>query len=83
MQIVKVSGTTFRRESVKAAIDKKDVVIVPEPENPHDANALRVEVGGFHVGYIPRSCKPISPKSIALFKSGLDPQPHVWLARGA
>lgn len=81
MQIVKVAGTTFRREGVKAAIHKTDVAIIPEPNNPHDSNALRVEVGGFHVGYIPRNCnKPISPESISLFKSGLEPQPHVWLA---
>ena len=26
----------------------------PEPENPHDRAAVRVEINGEHVGYIPR-----------------------------
>lgn len=28
--------------------------LVPEPDNPHDPNAIRVDVGGVKVGYIPR-----------------------------
>lgn len=30
----------------------KDVALVPEPENPHDPNAIRVEVRGILIGYI-------------------------------
>jgi hypothetical protein len=29
-------------------------VLVPEPENPHDRNAISVRVGGHLVGYLPR-----------------------------
>jgi hypothetical protein len=29
--------------------------LVPEPENPHDPRAIRVEVYGHHIGYVPRS----------------------------
>jgi hypothetical protein len=34
--------------------------LVREPENPHDRNAVRVEVGGEHVGYLPRDLAPQS-----------------------
>ena len=30
-----------------------DVQIVPEPDNPHDPNALKVIVDGIHIGYVP------------------------------
>ena len=29
--------------------------LVPEPSNPHDANAVRVEIDGRLVGYLPRA----------------------------
>lgn len=29
-------------------------ILVPEPENPHDSNAISVHVGGAVVGYLPR-----------------------------
>jgi hypothetical protein len=32
--------------------------LVPEPNNPHDKNALRVECHGVHIGYYPRGEKP-------------------------
>lgn len=32
--------------------DDKDVALVPEPENEHDPNAIRVEVRGVLIGYI-------------------------------
>ena len=28
------------------------VELIPEPDNPHDPNAVRVEVAGVHIGYI-------------------------------
>lgn len=37
-----------------------DVKLVPEPENPHDPNAVKVVVDGEHIGYIKKgSCKHI------------------------
>lgn len=33
-------------------------VLVLEPTNPHDANAIRVEINGLVVGYIPRGYAP-------------------------
>lgn len=32
--------------------DDKNVALVPEPDNPHDPNAVRVEVRGILIGYI-------------------------------
>ena len=31
---------------------RDDVALVDEPENEHDPNAIRVEVGGVHIGYV-------------------------------
>ncbi len=28
--------------------------LVREPENPHDKNAIRVDVGGYFMGYVPK-----------------------------
>lgn len=33
---------------------RDDVALVDEPENEHDPNAIRVEVGGIHIGYVKR-----------------------------
>lgn len=35
-----------------------DAVLFLEPNNPHDRNAIRVEIGGKPVGYIPREDAP-------------------------
>lgn len=33
-------------------------LLIPEPENPHDSNAVAVQVGGTTVGYLPREVAP-------------------------
>lgn len=38
----------------KYHFDALSAELVPEPDNPHDPNAIRVDVGGETVGYIPR-----------------------------
>lgn len=38
----------------KYQFDSMDAELVPEPENPHDPNAIRVDVNGVTVGYIAR-----------------------------
>ena len=47
-----------------------------------DPHALRVEVGGVHVGYVPRTHnQTLSPETkVWVVKTGVDPKPHVWLA---
>ena len=50
-----VSGESFYQENIRrVAAVGKDVDLVPEPENPHDKNAVRVDVDGLQIGYIPR-----------------------------
>ena len=40
--------------------DPANVELIPEPENPHDPNAVKVIVDGEHVGYVKKgSCKHI------------------------
>lgn len=34
---------------------RDDVALVDEPENKYDPNAIRVEVGGVHIGYVKKS----------------------------
>jgi hypothetical protein len=41
------------RKSAKGII-KWEVVLVPEDDNPHDSNAVRVDVFGYTLGYIGR-----------------------------
>lgn len=64
---IEVAGETFHVKGIKrvyaelgmpitaagATIDQVQCVLVPEPWNPHDANAVAVAVGSHHVGYIP------------------------------
>lgn len=79
-EVVSVAGTTFRHEAVKAVKHHSKVKFEPEPDNPHDPNALKVLVDGEHVGYVPRG-RPISPDAkVKLLKWGMEPTPHVWLA---
>jgi hypothetical protein len=47
-----------------------DARLVPEPDNPHDANAVRVEIGGRKVGYISRGDAPKINAELSLL--GLD-----------
>ena len=83
-EIIGVAGTTFHRDAVKNSLGKEEeVVIIPEPENAFDRAALRVEVDGNKVGYVPRGRRLSPGSSLRVIKSGLEPQPHVWLAVGA
>lgn len=59
--ISKVSGVTFdnRQSIIERCKINMPCRIVPEPDNPHDSNALAVHVATApgvveHVGYIPR-----------------------------
>lgn len=77
---IKVAGTSFRQENIKALGEHNDdfdltkrelresfegekvfelefdpvVKLVPEPENEHDKNAIRVEADGTLIGYVPK-----------------------------
>lgn len=59
---VSVAGVTFEgRQAVLAELSRTQAKgeelaceLVREPDNPHDANAIKVLLNGKHVGYIPR-----------------------------
>lgn len=54
----KLSGVTKRnaQENIKKFgwADMDSFVLVREPHNEHDPNAIRVELAGYFLGYIPR-----------------------------
>jgi hypothetical protein len=62
--LVDVVGESFYQEAIEecaggrcedgAVIPLVTAQLVREPENPHDANAVRVEIGGRACGHIPR-----------------------------
>ena len=82
MSLIRVAGTTYRPESIEKALSRSSpkVSLAAEPTNPHDPEAVRVNVEGCHVGYIPRK-RRIAPHARAtICKWGLKPQPHIWLA---
>ena len=61
--ITKLAGVTFgdAQENIKkfGCADIASYALIREPDNPHDPNAIRVCLGGFDMGYLP---KPISQK---------------------
>jgi hypothetical protein len=77
-RVVSVAGTTFHRSAFEQIQTMDTAVLIPEPENPYDSKAMRVEVGGLHVGYLPRGSS-VPPQSVPVLKCGVDP-PHVWIA---
>jgi hypothetical protein len=61
---LEVAGSFFYQESAAALFPRRfeeysstletDALLIPEPSNPHDANAVRVEVNGLPVGHLPQ-----------------------------
>ena len=60
---VEVVGVSRRQHAIAAVVEAHgrsgrtvtiDALLVLEPENPHDANAVRVEIEGAHIGYLSR-----------------------------
>ena len=77
-RVVKVAGTTFRPEGLAAAARSAGTcALVPEPTNEYDPNAVRVEVGGSHVGYVPRGVRVEGEPHVLSISAE---RPHVWLA---
>lgn len=54
--MTKIVGVTYRRDAVKRARVGDTLLLQPEPENPHDPNAVRVvlERTGEQLGYLGR-----------------------------
>lgn len=69
---VQVAGESFHEDAIRAAESSSPgsplaAVIVPEPDNAHDPNAVAVYVNGQHVGYLPRETARRAQPAIAAF----------------
>ena len=83
-EMVAVAGTTFRAGAIERVLRRggggqDSVRLVPEPENPHDRAAVRVEINGEHVGYIPRGKALPLQATAQVVKMGAFQAPYVWL----
>lgn len=62
MRVVPVAGVSFRPDAVEDdSFDPgRQLVLVPEPENEHDPNALAIwnEERTLQAGYVPREVAP-------------------------
>jgi hypothetical protein len=62
IRVVPVAGVSFRPEAVADASFEPGcpLALVPEPENPHDRNAVGIwnEDRKLQVGYVPREVAP-------------------------
>ena len=78
--IIKLAGVTHddAQKNIKkfGCEDIGSFALVREPDNPHDPNAIRVELAGLYLGYVPRDiAKDLAPQVdagrnlIALFVS--------------
>ena len=60
--VVKVAGSSYRSEELQdeAFAPGKRLALVPEPENPHDPNAIAVYDADrkLHAGYVPATFAP-------------------------
>jgi hypothetical protein len=60
-ELVNVAGESHYQDALRRITGEGEVRhqteahLVPEPGNPHDANAVRVEIDGHKVGYLPRT----------------------------
>ena len=66
-RIIKLAGVTIddAQENIKkfGCRDIGSFALVREPNNPHDPNAIRVEIGGLYLGYVPRHiAKDLAPQ---------------------
>jgi len=61
---VNVAGESHYQEALRAIAGPGEVRmdteahLIPEPENDYDPNAVRVEIDGHKVGYLPRDLAP-------------------------
>ena len=65
--IIKLAGVTVgdAQENIRkfGCKDIGSFALVREPDNPHDPNAIRVELAGLYLGYVPRHiAKDLAPQ---------------------
>lgn len=80
----KLAGTSFVQDTIlkyQYAFRPKHATLIPDPQNPHDPNAIGVYVNDERVGYVPKSrCThvknilftyPVSDISVKFYSSSL------------
>jgi ribosomal protein L37AE/L43A len=65
---VRVAGTSYYQDALEIAADSRNfagtrrrlltATLIREPDNPHDANAVRVDAAGLPAGHLPREDAP-------------------------
>jgi hypothetical protein len=54
-----IVGESFRQAAIRGLWAGREMtfaaILIPESDNSHDRNAVRVEIGGVHVGYLSRN----------------------------
>ncbi|MDR7113745.1 hypothetical protein J2X03_003645 [Microbacterium trichothecenolyticum] len=94
---VEVQGESFRRDAVRRLFDElrlpeggvtqQTAHLVPEPSNQYDKDAVKVVIGRWHIGYVP---KEISAEVANAVRAGqgtapvrvwADPKDGTWRAR--
>jgi hypothetical protein len=73
---VRVAGTSYYQAAIAAVVgaprpggydQRMQAALVPDPSNAYDSNAVRVIIGGRHVGFMPRDRTAfIGPRIVAL-----------------
>lgn len=94
---IEVQGESFRRDAVRRLFDElglpaggvtqRTAHLVPEPSNQYDGNAVKVVIGRWHIGYVPREISSQvaavlggSP-GVAPVRVWADPKDGTWRAR--
>ena len=62
-ELINVAGESHYQDALRELAGDETrleatAALIPEPDNPHDANAVRVEIDGKKVGYLPRDVAP-------------------------
>lgn len=94
---IEVQGESFRRDAVRRLFDElglseggvtqQTAHLVPEPSNQYDSNAVRVLIGRWHIGYVPKeiSAEVASAlgagEGVAPVRVWADPKDGAWRAR--
>lgn len=86
-----VAGESFHEKEIRALLPRtmgtesveiqEQALLVPEPTNRHDRNAVKVMIRGQHVGYLPKEDAPLyQPLLLKLASQGLQPvvSARIW-----
>jgi len=83
-RVIAVAGVTFRKQAIEQALREGagTASLEAEPQNRYDKHAIKVCLGGKHVGYVPASmaaqmCAPSLTPYVCSIAGGSTP--HVWL----